>query len=452
MIHGVRHAAALLFVGDIVVFTAALWLTLLLRYLELPSLDTFLIHLVPFFFLFAIWILIFYISGLYGKGVVLLKSKWPDVILKVQFVNLVIAALFFFLAPGVGIEPKTNLIIYLVVSLLLIFLWRLAIYPQLTRRPVRYPAALIADGEDAQHLVEEVNGNDRYRLIFPTALDPRALASPKTPQDVLGAADFIVANFEDPNVQGFLDQVYADPKLSDVTVLPFADVYEEVFDRVPLASIRQSWFLRRSMELPLLYGATKRAIDIVGGVLMGVITLIAIPFVYLAHRIEGPGPLFITQDRMGEGGRRVRVLKFRSMRENKSASQEWTTEEKQDNPVTKVGDFLRRTSLDEFPQFINVIKGELSLIGPRSDIEGLGKRLAEAIPYYNMRYLVTPGITGWAQINQKYEPGNISPQSIEETKVRLAYDFYYLEKRSLALDLVIALKTMKRMLFRVSSW
>ena len=101
---------------------------------------------------------------------------------------------------------------------------------------------------------------------------------------------------------------------------------------------------------------------------------------------------------------------------------------------------------------MNILKGELSLIGPRNDILGLGKRLAEALPYYEARYMVKPGITGWAQINQQYEQGNVSPQSIEETKVRLAYDFYYLKHRSLGLDIIIALRTIKRMFFRVSSW
>ncbi len=99
-----------------------------------------------------------------------------------------------------------------------------------------------------------------------------------------------------------------------------------------------------------------------------------------------------------------------------------------------------------------MLSGELSLIGPRNDLVALGTRLAESIPYYNARYLVQPGITGWAQINQQYEPGNLSPQSIEETKRRLAYDFYYLKHRSLGLDIVIGLKTVKRMFFRLSSW
>jgi lipopolysaccharide/colanic/teichoic acid biosynthesis glycosyltransferase len=161
--------------------------------------------------------------------------------------------------------------------------------------------------------------------------------------------------------------------------------------------------------------------------------------------------VFIEQERLGKSGTRMRAYKFRSMQFNNSASRDWVGEEKK-NTITKVGAVLRKISLDEFPQFLNVLRGELSLIGPRNDIEGLGLRLSDAIPYYTVRYIVKPGITGWAQINQQYEAGNVSPQSIEETKTRLAYDFYYIKNRSVALDLVIALKTVKRMFFRVSSW
>jgi lipopolysaccharide/colanic/teichoic acid biosynthesis glycosyltransferase len=174
--------------------------------------------------------------------------------------------------------------------------------------------------------------------------------------------------------------------------------------------------------------------------------LLAAPFIWIANRFEGTGSLFITQERYGRYGVRIKAYKFRSMTKNLSASGEWVTEG--ENKITAVGRFLRETSLDEFPQCINILRGEISLIGPRSDILGLGERLADALPYYEARYVVKPGITGWAQVNQQYEPGNASPQSVEETKVRLAYDFYYLKHRSLGLDLVIALKTLKRMFFR----
>jgi lipopolysaccharide/colanic/teichoic acid biosynthesis glycosyltransferase len=121
------------------------------------------------------------------------------------------------------------------------------------------------------------------------------------------------------------------------------------------------------------------------------------------------------------------------------------------NTVTPLGAFLRKTSLDELPQVLNVLKGDMSLIGPRNDLSKLGERLAEAIPYYNIRYMIKPGITGWAQTHQRYSPGNISPQSIEETKVRLAYDLYYVKNRSLWLDLGIALRTLGTLLGRFGS-
>jgi lipopolysaccharide/colanic/teichoic acid biosynthesis glycosyltransferase len=121
------------------------------------------------------------------------------------------------------------------------------------------------------------------------------------------------------------------------------------------------------------------------------------------------------------------------------------------NKVTRVGAFLRKTSLDELPQIINILRGEMSLIGPRNDIAGLGVRLANEIPYYNIRYIIKPGITGWAQTHQMYSPGNISPQSVEETKMRLAYDLFYVKNRSLLLDIAIAFRTFSTLIGRFGS-
>lgn len=457
MIHGGRRAATLLFLGDILTFVISLWLTLVLRYGQLWNPSRFLEHIGPFAVLFGVWALVFYMSGLYGKRVLLFKSSLPDAIVKTQVFNIVLAALFFFLLPGIGLAPKTNLLIYLVVSLLLIFLWRLALYPRLSIPRVRYPAVLIAEGKEADELVREVNGNKRYYLTFAVVATPaEAVEHTQALAERIreAGANIVAADMTDSRVEPLIPKLYDLASFTEpAQFVSFNDVYEEVFDRIPLSQLRQSWFLENvPLHTPVLYAIAKRCIDIVGALMMGLIAIVAAPFIWIAQGFEGPGPLLIEQERIGEKNTRIRAFKFRSMRTNKAASSEWVTEEKNDNPVTKVGEILRRTSLDEFPQFVNILKGELSLIGPRNDIEGLGKRLAEEIPYYNLRYQVTPGITGWAQINQQYEQGNISPQSIEETKMRLAYDFYYLKHRSLGLDIVIALKTIKRMLFRVSSW
>ena len=447
-----RKATLLLFFGDLAVFALSLWLTLFLRYGGAPQ-ELIGLYVEPFAILFLLWTLVFYMAGLYSKQVVRLKSELWAAILRTQLLNIVLAALFFFLIPQAGITPKTTLAIYLAVSLVGIFFWRLGLYSRLSRPSTRVKAALVGSGSESEELVDEVNANPRYPFIFVVGAsaeqlknDFGAFARSLEEQKV----SLLVIDAEHDIVRPLLPQIY---RLAfGAHAYQFADfykVYEEVFDRVPLSLLRYDWFLKNvAHSSGGGYEFFKRFIDLVGAVFMGIITLVVTPFIFIAMRLEGRGSLFIVQERVGKNGVRIKSYKFRSMRENDRGK--WLQEN--ENKVTRVGSFLRRSSLDEFPQFINILKGELSLIGPRNDIAGLAERLAVEIPYYDVRYTVMPGITGWAQINQRYEPGNISPQSIEETKVRLAYDFYYIKNRSLALDLGVALKTFKRMLFRVSAW
>jgi lipopolysaccharide/colanic/teichoic acid biosynthesis glycosyltransferase len=453
-----RYSLTLLFVGDIVTFALALLVTLLLRYRGLPGEDVLEAFIATFSVLFAVWALVFYMAGLYSKQAVLFRSELPPILFRTQIFNIVLAALLFFFLPQVGIAPKTTLAIYLGISLLGIFAWRLWLFPRLTKPLRREHAAIVGEGVEVEELVREVNHNSRYHLEFVVVAKPAEVSQMGTDMFAAQLADthvtLLVIDAEHPASRALLPSLYRMSVLERRFVYAdFYQMYEEVFDRVPLSLLRYDWFLKNiTLTSTGMYSAAKRFIDIVGGLAMGLVTVVVTPFVFIALQLEGPGEIFIVQERLGQGGTRMRAYKFRSMRHNKPASKEWTTEEKQDNPVTRVGNILRKTSLDEFPQFLNILKGELSLIGPRNDIEGLGVRLADEIPYYSVRYAVKPGITGWAQINQRYEQGNVSPQSVEETRMRLAYDFYYIKHRSLALDLVIALKTVKRMLFRVSSW
>jgi lipopolysaccharide/colanic/teichoic acid biosynthesis glycosyltransferase len=429
MIISGRRAPFLLFLGDLIALIISLHLTLWLRYFALPTAATFAPYILPFTFLFTFWLLVFYSAGLYGKRITLFPSRLPDALFRTQIVNIICAALFFFLIPSFGIAPKTILVLYLIISLALIFVWRLVGYPILSFRTVRTRAILLAKGEEADELFAEVNGNPRYGIKFVG----RDLDMP--------ASIYVV----DTYMERISSQSFA---YGEKQIVAFEEMYEEVFDRVPLSILEQAQFRQHlTIPDPLWYTLSKRCIDIVGGLVMAGITIIATPFVALLLQLEYPGRVFIVQTRIGENGKRIRTYKFRSMRFADKGV--WKGEN--ENAVTRVGNFLRKVSLDEFPQCINILKGELSLIGPRNDIESLGNRLAEALPYYMLRYSVRPGITGWAQINQQYEQGNLSPQSVEETKVRLAYDFYYLKHRSLGLDIVIALKTIKRMFFRLSA-
>jgi lipopolysaccharide/colanic/teichoic acid biosynthesis glycosyltransferase len=451
---GSRRASFLLFAGDLVAFACSLWLTLLLRYGDVPTAATLAPYAAPFALLFIVWLLVFFSGGLYEKRILFFKRDLSGRIVRTQIVNIVIAALFFFVVPAFGIAPKTNLAIYLVVSLLLILLWRLVLFPRLAERRSAVDAVIVGSKRpEEEELRRELAGDTRYGIRIVSAVNPAetGLDAFRATLDSAEGAKLLIVDTRDEATAPLVPEIYQRAFEKDsYQIIDLLALYEEIFDRVPLSLLGYEWFFRyATRRVSGFYLFAKRALDIAGALAMGAVTLIAVPFVWLAMRIEGPGPLFIRQDRIGQYETRVRSYKFRSMRNNKSASRDWTVDEKDDNPVTRVGAFLRKTSLDEFPQFINILAGELSLIGPRNDIEGLGHRLAEALPYYRVRYIVKPGITGWAQVNQRYEQGNLSPQSVEETKMRLAYDFYYLKHRSLMLDIVIALKTVKRMLFRL---
>ncbi len=445
----------LLILGDIFFFVTALWLTLLVRYFDIPSTDLFADHLGPFLILSTVWLGIFYIAGLYDKHTLFLKSLLFTRILNTLVVNALIAGLLFLIIPF-GIAPKTNLVIYLVVCVLLFTWWRMSLYRYITPT-IRHRALLLADGPEAIELVDEINNNDRYTYSFVRIIDEStASRTPDFEAKLLQLIEregikIIVAN---PNGRHLADVL---PKLFDLafikfelTFLDFYKVYEDTFDRVPLSALRYEWFIAHvSQSKSLVYDVTKRGIDIGGALVLGGVLLVLLPFIYIAMRVDGRGELFITQERIGQFNRLVRIHKIRTMTENRSASATWAVEDAtQGNRVTRVGAILRKLSIDELPQVWAILKGDMSLIGPRNDIKGLWERCAAEIPYYNIRNFVKPGVTGWAQTHQHYMGDNISPQSMEETKIRLSYDLYYVKNRSVLLDVTIALRTLKTLLSR----
>ena len=446
----------ILLTGDIFIFFVSLWLTLVVRYLGWPTLELWQQHFGPFLLVYSLWLFVFYLAGLYDKHTVFLKSLLFSRILNTQVVNVALAAGLFFVIPF-GIAPKTNLVIYLVISVALIAWWRLKLFNRISTR-AQHRALLIADGPEAIELVDEINNNDRYNYSFVRIIDEATAKKADGFQDkLLGLIEkenisIIVAN---PNGQ-YLSEVL--PKLFDLsfikfelTFLDFYKVYEDTFDKVPLSALRYEWFIAHvSQSKSLFYDVSKRTFDIVIGLCLGVAFLCILPIIYLAIKIEGrQAGVFMTQHRIGRFNKPVDVLKLQTMTVNDKISSTWTTEDKdKGNQVTKVGAVLRKLSLDEFPQVWTIMKGDMSLIGPRNDIKGLGERLASEIPYYNIRNFVKPGISGWAQTHQHYMGDNISPQSLVESKERLSYDLYYVKNRSFLLDMEIFLRTLKAMLSR----
>jgi exopolysaccharide biosynthesis polyprenyl glycosylphosphotransferase len=213
-------------------------------------------------------------------------------------------------------------------------------------------------------------------------------------------------------------------------------IYEQITGRVPVATVEKLWFLENLSENEKqFYEFFKRGFDIIFTLIAGLFGLLIAPFVALGIKLTSPGPVLFIQKRVGRHGKIFRAMKFRTMYEGSETSgPQWT---KKDDPrVTSFGRFLRKTKLDEIPQLINILRGEMSYIGPRPEQPEFVAFLMREIPYYNERHLIKPGLTGWAQINFPD-----SSASREDTLIKLQYDLYYIKNRSLLLDIGIILKT-----------
>ncbi|MEK7480137.1 MAG: sugar transferase [Patescibacteria group bacterium] len=439
----------LLFAGDVLVFVLSLWFTLAVRYFEFPSRELFVKHLVPFSLLFVAWAVVFFLAGLYGKHTRLFRSRLSSTLLSTQIVNVSLAALFFFFIPAFGLSPKTILVLYLIISFLLVYLWRVALFPKMPRplRGRKPRGILIASGPDALALAAEVAGDTRYPFKFEQVIDTARAPSYEVIQQACRLAEeddmtFLVVDFSDKAFVAARPIIYgAAFHKRRFAIIDIIDLYQEVFDRVPLSLVKYEWVLA-SVSASRIYEGLKRSIDIIGALCIGTASLIAYPFVALAIKLDDGGPVFITQHRVGRYEEPIRVVKFRSMSGNDEG--EYGRSGKTKLTVTRVGAWLRVLRIDEFPQLWSVLCGDLSLVGPRPELPALAAEYSARIPYYNARYLVSPGLTGWAQLKHDRDPHHGT--DIAETKHKLSFDLYYLRHRSLLLDIFIILQTIRVML------
>jgi lipopolysaccharide/colanic/teichoic acid biosynthesis glycosyltransferase len=437
-----------LLVGDIAVFVVSLWAALALRNVAIPSVDDFAVLLAPFIFIFAAWVLVFFISGLYDSHTLLIKSKLPRRVFAAHLFNLAIATILFYIVPFFGITPKAILILYVAVSSVLIALWRFLIYPKLVKQS-SVPLIILAEGEDVEYLDQKIKSSSNSPVRVIEILKPSVLESLES-ADVLKKIKALVAKHPNaviavdlinPSIQKHADTLYS-LIFTNIQFVEIQNVYEDITDKVPLGLINEVWFLKHaSIEPNVIYDFLKRAMDIAISLPLCIVPILTYPFIWIMCQFgEHKGPVFIFQQRVGERDKLVNVPKFRSM----TVDDDGVWVKKNDQRITKFGSFLRKSRLDEFVQLLSILRGEISLIGPRPELPKLVEFYKIEIPHYNVRHLIKPGLSGWAQIHHEKPP-----HSVEETKEKLAYDLYYIKHRSLWLDLKIALQTVKTLLSRV---
>ena len=424
MMYNKRFKKLVVAAGDLFFLYLSLFITLTLRYGSWPTKELWNIHQYPFLFVYLVWIVIFYIAGLYDIEKFLSVKALRNEIFKTMVLAGTLTTIIFYLVPFFGITPKTNLIINLFISFIFIWLWRKNNFNKATK---------------GSKIKVFFLGKSREADGFANFLESRPQLGYATVGD-FSSADLIVAPEEIRQDQG-LAQVLYNMILEGRNVVSFEKFYESIIGKIPVSMISEIWFLENLAETEKTnYEKAKRVMDIFFSVIFLAVFMIIYPFVAIVIKLNSKGPVFIRQKRVGKNGKIFEIIKFRSMislspdGSAETNGAQWAKEA--DDRITFVGNILRKTRIDEIPQVWNVIKGNLSFIGPRPERPELIKELKTKVPHYSMRHLVKPGLTGWAQINFPYG------SSIEDAMEKLQYDLYYIKNKSLLLDIIITLKTL----------
>lgn len=428
----------LFFLGDAIALYVCLFITLLIRYggdFYKQFEDA---HAVPFTIIFVLWILVFYIAGLYDLRRLRNNLDFLKTLFLCLAVNAAIAVLLFYLVPIFGIAPKTNLLIFIVVFAIVEVFWRRFLNRAMTFGDIPNKVLFIGDGAVSIELKKTVKENPQLGYDIKVEIGEKAAYA--TPQEIKTAAarehiNLIVISRQlkhEPKLVAVLYELFA----TGITVIDIANFYELIMRKVPLAEIQETWFLENIAGDVRFYDSIKRATEFVGALVLGIILLPFEAIIALLVAVTSSGPVIYKQVRVGEKGKEFMLYKFRTMRvDAEKDGAQWAV--KNDQRTTPIGGILRRSHLDELPQFWNLIRGDISFVGPRPERPEFVKKLAERIPYYEARLFIKPGVTGWAQINHRADLTD------EDVAQKLQYDIYYLKNRSPILDSTIILKTLK---------
>ncbi|HQI25829.1 MAG TPA: sugar transferase [Candidatus Paceibacterota bacterium] len=428
-----KKDAVVLLIGDLFLFGLALWLALVLRNFAWPEEGLFYRHLQPFSIIFLIWVIVFYIAGLYGKHTAIFRRRLPRLIFNSLLANSAIAIVFFYFIPYFEITPKTILFLDLILSFIFIFLWRRYFAPNINLTQ-KEKILFVCRGAETSEIIDEIKNNPRYSIQIAEPNDLRNIEE--------SGITAVVVDLYDENIQEALKNFY-NMIFSGIRFISVHNLYEELFDREPVNVIKEQWFLENISNRPKpVYDVLKRFTDLVFALGMGLVSLLIYPLVYLAIKLDDGGVIFSFQERVGKDSQPIRLVKFRTMKIANDGAK-WGEGK---NEVTRVGKFLRKTRIDELPQLWNVLAGDLSLVGPRPEFADPVALYSQDIPYFKIRHIIKPGLSGWAQIHQDGEPHH--GISVSDTKTKFAYDLYYIKNRSFWLDVGIALKTIKILLMR----
>ncbi len=421
----------ILIIGDILTLYLALAITLIIRYQEPFSNEALNTHLKPFSIIFVLWILIFYIIGLYEIGSLKNTINFIKKLSTALIISAVTTIFFFYFVTYYDIAPKTNLFIFLSLLFLLEYGWRTNYNNFLTKGSPTTKVLIIGSGQAIQQLAISIRNNPQlgYELFF--------LENPEDiSQTIISKRIDLIVVPNHIKKEAKIAQVIYKNLVTGTNIIDLSSFYELVFNKVPITELEEFWFLENLVNRQNIYDFFRISLEVLSALILAIILFPLAVIISTLIKLTSRGPVIFKQTRVGELGKTFTLYKFRSMKKNAEAQgAQWA--KANDPRVTFLGKILRFSHFDEMPQLINIIKGDLSFVGPRPERPEFTEDLKKIIPYYELRHIVKPGITGWAQLNYRYGA------SVEDAYEKLQYDLYYIKNRSFWLDISIVIKTIK---------
>lgn len=443
----------LLLYGDLVLCYVALFLVVFARYASRGPEHFMRSHLLPFTIIFAVWIFSFGASGLYELRLMKNGKIFLYRLLRIMGINTILAITLLYLFPF-EIEPRRNLFLIAGFATALIFAWRY-LFNLLIIRTALSRVLFLGINKETIELADFLLANlqiGHQPTAFVTANGWDGQTLPEVPHFSLAEKRFAqIAREVRPELVVISREMKSNKEVVKVLLqaiplgiatVEFPAFHEMLTGKIPLSLIEEVWFLENLIGIKKYsYELTKRILDLALVGIVGLMALFTFPFVAIAIKLDSKGPIFFRQMRIGTHGAPFQLIKYRSM-VNGADKISGYKGEGSDTRHTRIGAFLRTSYLDELPQIINIFRGEMSFIGPRPERPEYVTELQKKIPFYDMRLLVPPGITGWAQVNMEDDA------SVEDAPKKMQYDLYYIKNRSPILDLLITLRTLAAIIRR----
>ena len=396
--------------------------------------------------------LCFYYNDLYDLTVVHSNRELVVRLLQAAGAATIVLAVAGVAFPTLLLDPST-FVTALGVFVVAVLTWRLA-FNRLAHAPhLEERLLIVGTGLTARTLAQQIGRQQdfAYRLIgFVEESDETSMIRQ---HDVLGSAEdidrIVATRHVDRIVVGLSDRRGRLPieqllraKMSGVRVEDATTTYERLTGKILLDGLKPSWLIfSDGFRASRITRFVKRMLDLSFSIILAIVSLPFMALTALAIRLDSPGPLLYSQERVGENGAVFKIFKFRSMRTDAELAGKPVWARDNDDRITRTGRFIRKSRLDELPQLWNIMRGDMSFVGPRPERPFFVDQLANEIPFYLQRHAVKPGLTGWAQV--KYQYGS----TVEDAMEKLRYDLYYIKHLSIIFDLTIVLDTVKVILF-----